>query len=126
MFIKDKLLIIFFIIKNFFILYFFGFNKLLTKIKNSKCNKKRKFDKNIYISASNFIERIGHRLPFLSCLIKASAFKSFFINDDSIKLVIGVKKYGDEIESHAWIAQEDLILLNNDLMIDQYSIIFKL
>ena len=31
------------------------------------------------------------------------------------------KKYGDEIESHAWIAQEDLILLNNDLMIDQYS-----
>ena len=53
--------------------------------------------------------------------------KLFLIEEDSLKIIIGIKNNSDNrFESHAWVTFNDEIILNNENKIESYKVIHKI
>ena len=60
-------------------------------------------------------------------LVRASVLKIIFNEEDSLKIIIGIKNNSDNrFESHAWVTFNDEIILNNENKIESYKVIHKI
>lgn len=60
-------------------------------------------------------------------MIRAAALKIIFCEITDLKIFIGINADNDtSFESHAWVVHNDRVILNNDLKINSYKIIYKI
>lgn len=105
-------------------LSFFGFGNLVVLLKKNRANL-------LYLSqiktVSKSINLASSFIPNITCLIKASVIKIIFNNVDELKLIIGINTNKDKLfESHAWVVFKNKIILNNDMKIDEYKVIYTI
>ena len=122
--------ILIFFITLFLVIYLrlylsvFGFGKYIELIKKPRYNILY-LNKLIYVSRS--LELICSILPYITCLVRASVLKIIFNEEDSLKIIIGIKNNSDNrFESHAWVTFNDEIILNNENKIESYKVIHKI
>jgi len=97
--ILTRMSLIFFMLK---ILRFEYFKKWYS---HSLPKNKKAIDQNLLIK---YIKSIGSRLNF-TCLPQALTLK-YFLNSQT-ELIIGVQKQNEKFEAHAWVQQENEILI---------------
>lgn len=78
-----------------------------------------------YIKKS--IEISSSIIPKISCLLKAAALKVVFNDVNNLRLIIGIRvNENHSFESHAWINHDDAVILNENLKISSYKIIYTI
>ena len=98
-----------------------GFGGLLIFLKKKRTNLLN-ISRISYVSRS--IELICLVFPCFKCLVRASVVKTIFSETESLRLIIGINNSEEKLfESHAWIAFDNKIILNNDFKINSYKII---
>ena len=119
-----------FLITLFLILFFraylsfFGFGKLISFLKNLTRDILSK-EKMGYVLKS--ISIISSIIPNISCLIRATVFKVIFSEVKGLEIIIGIRKDENKsFKSHAWISLNNKVILNDDLKIDLYKVIYTL
>ena len=71
------------------------------------------------------IEIASSIIPKITCLVKASVLKLAFNNLKDLNIIIGIRNdKNNSFESHAWIAYDDKVILNDNLKIDSYKVIY--
>ena len=102
----------------------FGFGRTIKFLKKGRSNILC-INKITYVIRS--IEILSLKIPNITCLIRAATLKVFFNNTSSLKVIIGINVDKNQFfESHAWATFEDRIILNNDLKIEKYKIIYRI
>lgn len=72
-----------------------------------------------------YIEISSSVIPKTTCLLKAAALKILFNNINNLHVIIGIRlNKNNSFESHAWINHNDEVILNNNLKIPSYKIIY--
>ena len=73
------------------------------------------------------ISIISSIIPNITCLIRASVFKVIFSEVKGLEMIIGISKDENKsFKSHAWISLNKKVILNDDLKIDLYKVIYTL
>ncbi len=73
------------------------------------------------------ISIISSIFPNITCLIRATVFKVIFSEVKGLKIIIGIRKDENKsFKSHAWISLNNKVILNDDLKIDLYKVIYTL
>lgn len=103
-------------------LSFFGFGKLIKLLKIQRSNILNT-DKMHYVIKS--IEISSSIIPNITCLVKAAVFKIVFSNLRDLHIIIGIRNNeNNSFQSHAWVTHNDKIVLNNNLKIASYKVIY--
>ena len=102
----------------------FGFGPLVKVLKRKRSNL-LDIKKLNYVLKS--IKLICSIIPNISCMIRASVVKRIFSETKNLEIIIGIHKDGNKsFESHAWAKFNNKIILNDDLKIDSYKVIYKI
>ena len=71
------------------------------------------------------IEISSSIIPNITCLVKAAVLKIVFNNLKDLHIIIGIRNNkNNSFQSHAWVTHHDKIILNNNLKIDSYKVIY--
>lgn len=123
---KFLIFILIFLLLLFLRLYlsFFGFGHLIKLLKKQRRNMLH-VNKINYVKKS--IEILSSKIPKTTCLLKAAALKIVFSDTNNLHVIIGIRIEKDiAFESHAWINYCDKVILNNNLKISSYKIIYTI
>lgn len=105
-------------------LSFFGFGNLINLLKKNRSSILH-IDKINYVKKS--IEISSSIIPRTTCLLKAAALKLVFNDMNNLHIVIGIRVNKKQFfESHAWINHNDEVILNKNLKISSYKIIYTI
>ncbi len=106
-----------------FYLSFFGFGRLVKLLKKSNRNFLN-ISKISYVLKS--IKIICSVVPRISCLVRASVLKIIFSETKNLIIYIGIRENEfEEFESHAWVALEKKVILNDE-KIRSYKTIYTI
>lgn len=101
-----------------------GFGSLVKLLKGSRGNK-ISINKLRYVSKS--LDIACSITPYITCLIRAGVLKIIFSGESDLKIKIGIKNNNEKVfESHAWVTLNNEIILNDDIEINSYKIIYKI
>tara|TARA_B100000886_G_scaffold308285_1_gene241840 strand:+ start:2129 stop:2518 length:390 start_codon:yes stop_codon:yes gene_type:complete len=124
---KKILIFVFILILVIYLRFYLSFSGFGNYIKLVKKPRRNILNQNKLIFVSNLLGLIGSIIPYTTCLIKASVLKIVFNEEDELKVIIGIKNNSDGIfKSHAWVTFNNKIILNNDLEIDSYRVIYRI
>ena len=103
-------------------LSFFGFGKLIKLLKIQRSSILNT-DKMHYVIKS--IEISSSIIPNITCLVKAAVLKIAFNNLKDLRIIIGIRNNkNNSFQSHAWVTHSDEVILNDNLKIDSYKVIY--
>jgi hypothetical protein len=103
----------------------FGFGSLIKFLRrHAKLNV---FGRNKLGQTLKSIEIVSKYLPFISCLVKASALKLLHNKLIGLEVNIGIRINNQAIfESHAWVSFNKEIILNYEPDIRLYKVIYTI
>ena len=66
-------------------------------------------------------------IPNITCLIRAAVLKLIFNETEGLEMIIGINSDKNKcFESHAWVSFNKKVILNDDLKIKTYKVIYTL